>query len=338
MWRWLRNLALLACSTLASNVVAELVLRIALPQRPSWLSVYRVREAPIFYGLREGASEVIDTGESRWTVTIDEAGFRCGPSRAVAPQGALFLGDSFTFGHGVDYEQSFVGLLAARDPSRRFLNAAVPGHGPIQYRAMLEDRLRQLPDIAEVFVVVYLGNDFHDCFWNKNLPVVDGALGAEASLRGTLKKHLHLYRLVSRIWHVVSANRETTTRESILELFRPASWQQGPLAQAKDVFQRECQAMQQACATRKVPLRFVLLPAEESLRVSGKTLAADDDVGLPAKVAAEVLQRAGVPFLDLTPRFQAEDKTLYFPIDRHLNPEGNRLVAEAVAEWRTTSR
>jgi hypothetical protein len=112
------------------------------------------------------------------------------------------LGDSFTFGHGVDYDQSYVGLLSADvKPRWHFCNTAVPGYGPVQYRQLLQYHLDRGSQPSAVLVGTYVGNDFFDCIWGKDIPVVDGILGERKTWKTPVKRNSHLYRLCSKIYH-----------------------------------------------------------------------------------------------------------------------------------------
>lgn len=96
------------------------------------------------------------------TYKIDALGFRASNSLAVAEAPLVtVVGDSFTFGLGVNNGETYVDLLNRQVPTHRFLNAAVPGYAPEQALLVAEDLVRvQRPDI--LLFVVYLGNDLID--------------------------------------------------------------------------------------------------------------------------------------------------------------------------------
>src|SRR5690606_5372855 len=127
----------------------------------------------------------------------------------------LVLGDSFTFGHGVDYERTFVASLAAREPELRFVNEGVPGYGPVQYRQLLELALARGTRPRAVFVVLFVGNDFQDCIWSKDLPVYEGVLGARAGVKDLVRRRSHLYRLLARVYHVKSGAAHRSARHEL---------------------------------------------------------------------------------------------------------------------------
>ncbi|MGD0947788.1 MAG: GDSL-type esterase/lipase family protein [Candidatus Binatia bacterium] len=85
-----------------------------------------------------------------WTIRINSEGFRGPePENKDAPEGVyriIFVGDSVTFGYGVEEHDSFVGRVVAtlrtRYPDRRFdiVNAGVPGWSWVQGLRFLQVR------------------------------------------------------------------------------------------------------------------------------------------------------------------------------------------------------
>jgi hypothetical protein len=80
-------------------------------------------------------------------MTFDDLGCRIRKSGEYADRSAataLFVGDSYTFGHGVDYEESFVGRLAAM-PGFPFqvVNLGVQAYGTDQALLFLERQFRK---------------------------------------------------------------------------------------------------------------------------------------------------------------------------------------------------
>jgi hypothetical protein len=71
------------------------------------------------------------------------------------------LGDSFTFGFGVEDDETFVELMDRADPERDFLNLAIPGTSTDQQYLLMRNRARPL-GIDHYVLVFYLGNDLLD--------------------------------------------------------------------------------------------------------------------------------------------------------------------------------
>ncbi|MBS0548601.1 MAG: SGNH/GDSL hydrolase family protein [Proteobacteria bacterium] len=85
------------------------------------------------------------------TYTIDANGLRVVPAHAAGVKDCIiFFGDSFTFGEGVNDEQAFASLVAARFKDRYAVyNFGYSGYGPHQMLAMLQsDRMARILDCA----------------------------------------------------------------------------------------------------------------------------------------------------------------------------------------------
>ena len=265
--RTLGRMLLLVISLSAALALAEGVVRLIAPQQPSWLDVFR-RHPVLPYALQPNVERHIDTGESAWSVYTDADGFRCSGKKVTTPpeaQVVLVLGDSFTFGLGVDYEETFAGVLQSSLGSAfRVVNAGVEGYGPRQYNASLAYLLGNGLSPRYVIVATFLGNDFHDCVWGKDLPVIDGVLGNETTLRGFVKRNSHLYRLVSRGYHILG--RGATSKElspTAPDLYSENRWQEAPLHRCIPIYRDEFRAMFQTCKARKIGFLVCIIPEKE---------------------------------------------------------------------------
>ncbi|RMG12309.1 MAG: hypothetical protein D6731_13910 [Planctomycetota bacterium] len=129
-------------------VGGEGALALLSPQARSVPHVYEERAEPS-YGLRPGAEDVVDNQETRWRIRIDDQGHRVrlrGARQGAPRRTVLALGDSFAFGYGVDYEQSFLALFEDSLPADfALVNAGVPGYGPREYLSVLRSELARAP-------------------------------------------------------------------------------------------------------------------------------------------------------------------------------------------------
>src|SRR5262249_31144448 len=99
---------LLGVSGAVALLLGEGLLRVAAPQPPSCLDVYRRHPSLPSYALETNLARRLATGESSWAIYTDADGCRV-PRLPVAKPGAapaLVLGDSFAFGQGVNYEET----------------------------------------------------------------------------------------------------------------------------------------------------------------------------------------------------------------------------------------
>jgi len=145
-------------------VVFELAVHIVYHDQNPWLRPpfvkSRIRVANPIYG--HGLVPNFD-GEEVWGndkshVVTNSFGFKDASMRQVPLQSTktrvLFLGDSFTEGLGMPYEQTFVGLFAAAFPQLDILNAAAASYAPTIYYAKAKYLIEAGLQVDEVIVYI----------------------------------------------------------------------------------------------------------------------------------------------------------------------------------------
>jgi hypothetical protein len=332
-----RRVLLLGLALLVGAIASEAALRLIAPQPRSWLDIYRQEPNKPFYSQLPDILETVATGEGTWHVRTDSHGRRVplNDRNASASRTVLALGDSFTFGQGVEFEASFVGLLGEQlGDGFRMVNAGVGGYGPVQYRAVLESYLASEGSPSLVLVSVFTGNDFLDCIWDKRLVVVDGALASSNSpTRAWLKQNLHLYRLISSVFQRF-APVGGSDKAALAGMYQSSAWEQGVLRQALGVFEGELSRINDLCREHGIPLIVVLIPTAESvyaIETSPSAGAQLRDYSLPITKAAEALRALGVNAFDLTSTLHSLGaRAAYFARDGHLTPVAGDAVARAL--------
>jgi hypothetical protein len=79
-----------------------------------------------------------------------------------------FIGDSFTEGVGVKYEDSFVGMVAKARPELKIANLGVVSYAPTIYFKKLEDYLNRGYTFKQVIVFVDIGDIMDEAFYFEN--------------------------------------------------------------------------------------------------------------------------------------------------------------------------
>lgn len=318
-----RKIGLLLLSTVASLALAEGALR--------WFSPY-LPDAPVYVDEctgRESKHFIADPATGwrmrpevlfHWTTEgrripyrADAEGYRVGepsvPSRKGS--GALVVaGDSFAFGTGVEFDETFAARVAAA-LGQELRNIAMPGFGLDQILlAVRRDALPKRP--ARLLVALY-ENDFervHTAFrpqegMTKPTFVLDrGALRrATAADRPTA-----WVRWCERRLLLAGAYRAVMRRVG-MQSGRGAWWRLN--AALLDALITEC-------AVAEVPLAVVFVPSKRWRR-------------LPALGA--LLRARGVAYLDPTEGQPSAPAGAYYEHDLHLTAEGHRLMAEWIAAW-----
>ena len=325
-------------SGLVCLVLAELALRLLAPQPASWLAIYQHHPRLPIYALLPDLEVPIYTGETDWLVRTDSKGFRYpGSEPADRDCVALWLGDSYAFGHGVDYEESFIGLVGAQTPETHHINAAVSGYGPVQYRQILEDLIESGMSFDHLIVASYVGNDFHDGMRNKDRRVVDGVIGHRGDLRSYIKMNLHLYRLLSSVFHRFSKREVAPFQVVYDQLASPAAWDEEFLAKAREIYVEEMGRIEALGREHGAKVIFMLLPTHEA--VEAEHAAVPDSTRqplLPIQKARAGLETFSGDMLDMTgvlAQYPADE--VFFQFDGHLNYLGNQSVAQELVKSRS---
>jgi len=333
------KVGLLSFSVLFSLVFAELAVRVVAPQPKSWLAIYQRDPARPVYDMLPSKDLHVDTGETQWDILTDENGFRFDPElRESKDCKLLWLGDSYAFGHGVDYAESFVGLVDERLPEIETTNAAVSGYGPTQYRQQLEHVIEQGRTFDFLVVATYVGNDFHDTKWEKNLVVADGILGNENDLKSLLMRNLHLYRLGASVYHRFSPRREAPYRKIIEQLARPDAWQEPFLADARSIYQQEMGRILELGRQQGAEVRFVILPTRHAVASEHRGESPEAERGearpmLPIENAAQIFETLGGRYVDVTPAIaESSPSEMFFQFDGHFTQAGSIRAADAILD------
>jgi len=216
------------------------------------------------------------------------------------------LGDSYTFGYGVDQDESFPAQLEERLRARGravdVINAGVPGFGAREERRMLEKHVLPLRP-ALVLVAVY-ENDLRDNERSEHRRF--------HRLRDFLGVHSIVYELLSAA-RAAHPRLEAQARKKALPEERVGERPE----EGTRIEREELARMRDLCASHGVRFGVILLPVEPPL---------DEDRLRPPGAA--------VPVLDLAPRFAGLPREAWRNrYVGHLTPEANGWVAGAIADF-----
>lgn len=360
---WLFRGAILGCAVVVSIVGCDLILR--------WRDARIARTDRLDPGMIRFDPELGWSLVPFWTgrhvhydysvsYRIGADGFRRGSRDPGVPSDGLTVvaGDSFTFGFGVEDDQTFVDLLDAGSPrGHRYHNAGIPGYSTDQELLMLE---RHLPGMqaSRLVLVVYVGNDLFDnrLGWPlqagnakpyfeltaggrlvpRHTPVpperkppdmtpaglMEAVLGEDASqwpLRHRLGRQSALVRLLVEAWP-----GEPDFRGAFAERFEPEVRLFGALVHRL------------ADLCRRYDVNLVLAP------LAGRSYVEDPD-SISAQYQEIFVEQViacaragGITCVALAPRMRTRHReageSWYFPNEGHLNGRGHVVVAEILAD------
>jgi lysophospholipase L1-like esterase len=282
---------------------------------------------------------------TRWTVRTGAAGFRT-PDFSREPEPGrvrvLALGDSSTFGWGVEAEETWPGRLpgalarATGQPAESFevLNLGVPGYSTYQGRVLLE-RVA-LPLAPRLVVWSYLAND------GAATGGSDAALSARrASWLGGVLALLHRSRAYETLEAWIAAARSALHPPAAPDPKDPAARNVAGVAESRRNVLAAVEAAREAgvpmlllaqCVRSPISDTLAAVAAETGTRLVDAPALLDAAVAGVAEDPALASERARVEAVYGT-KLPAEHPQLYLYLPDACHPSalGHRLVADAVA-------
>lgn len=277
------------------------------------------------------------------------------------------LGDSVTFGQGVEDQQAWPAILARALPKSRVINLGLIGAGPQEYLRVYETfGLKLRPKL--LLVGIFLRNDFWDADmfdrwlqsgWGGNYMVwrdfgrpeklsfhlEEPIRSIRAILkwyRGLLSRSSYLYNLLlyvrgaARKWRPTEVVTFQLPDGARLEL-QPGNFERNtnestPGSREFDLVFHALERIWLIARQNGTRVLIVFQPSKEEtyLPLLGETVP---DVSGPLR---RELERLGVACLDLGPIFReraAAGEKLFFEVDGHPNAQGYALIAEGTLSY-----
>lgn len=361
MKKKLANLSLVFISTCLAFLLAELIVRIFIPQTLQYSNdgIWRPDEK---FGWRhhENANVIANFGEAEITFRTDENGYRinaAGYERADSSSyGVLVLGDSFMEAVQVDNKNTLPQLLQSKlnvmpESNTYFYNAGVAAWDPNHYflegqRVLYDTQLK----IDEVLVFLYLGNDIIRTEVSNFRP--NNRIG-KRSFR--LPRRLRRAELVSAVLHPLGDYLERNSQLYMLLKKRNLRLLQSmgltsryfpavfDISQADsdrwEVTTRVCKKIRSEFGAEGIPVKFVLIPTtyQVNTRIMQEYIQDFDinmdsvDLKQPNRILAELFARDSLSLFDPLDFFEAKTQNgeiLYGRFDAHFNAEGHRAMAD----------
>lgn len=283
----------------------------------------------------------------------DGIGFRDDGINDASP--IIALGDSFTWGDGIDNDKIWVERLEV-ESGRDVVNLGMSGYGSQQILRLLQTY--GLPLKPRLILWGFFPNDFNDSghfAWREETGRLAKQAPEPKPWTETLDRELRIYS-VAYTW-LVSPFEEPDDNEEYERLYYtdntlnlsfvlrsywgkrldPTDKYTGPGL----VYTQQALAEAQTAANQlNAELVVLLFPSKEQVYwpiVS--TLvdnAADFKVNWPHDEVKAWCQANGVRFLDLTPAFAkhaAQGEQLYYRFDAHWNEAGHELAAQTIRQY-----
>ena len=329
---WLGLFALVGILLLAG---VEVLLRLALKRTLTAETGF-----PLVHSDVPGLGYQLAPNHSAGGIVTDRNGFRVRPAgEATAHYNILVVGDSITFGSGVEYQKSYVPLLESRlnqllGETTAVWNGAVPGYNTSQEAAMVE-RAGPLTH-PNLVIVQFCMNDYLD----PPILTPGGNLDQSSSIAESGSGFTPLAFLYHSRALVFFKEKFKDLQRARPEWF-PVWAHYIHHVQHKPGWQRAKQALleiQMVSSHLQARLLVVVFPVEQQLRI-GDRAAQDDLIGF--------LHEHGIGSLDLYDSFRARWREgLYLnyweqvrQFDKlHPNERGHALAAKQIGDYLVAAR
>lgn len=202
---------------LLSDVLVAQAFKLIVKSPTEMERTYRVKHATFHHALQPGTRTYGIWGNRRYPIETNSLGFKDREVRDVAlssdARRVVFIGDSFTEGIGVEYPETFVGVIGEELGRRGIetLNASMSSYAPSIYYSKIRYLLEETGlEFDELFVFIDISDIEDDALFYRLQPdgsVVDGPESSEeaenveegSGLKGFLKRNSVIIRLADAI-------------------------------------------------------------------------------------------------------------------------------------------
>ena len=312
-----------------------------------------VIEGRAFRQFVPGSSFTVSHAEYRHGVTIDELGGRATPHNADATGFVPFMGDSFTFGVGVEDHETFVSLIAAEAESpRRLLNLGVTGTALHNQLDTLELRHDELGRPAFYVFSLFMGNDLTNIRRHYQGSAIDASTpGGPRRRRWLWQANIFVYNhpllkqlyaiqfLRQKALRVMNRGDDGFMDPVFLGMRTDLDYLESSLA----FLRRELARLTDVSNRLGFDVVFILIPDVRQLDASrragkARSLGLDPETLDPDRITraiSQALNEVEIPYLDLGPcLLEAAVDTLYYTKDNHFTAAGHALAARCILESR----
>ena len=332
-------------------------------------TMYRLYESDEYipFRLRKNANAVHQTAEFKYHVETNDVGMRDRDTKYDRDsRRILALGDSFTFGHGVEWDEVYVHRLERRT-GYDILNAGqASGYGTdTQYLYLKHKGLDFDPDI--VLVGLFVFNDISEINsvseWHDVKDGLPGRITTDkyymVARKKSWKTPIENLARYSRILSVAMEKAAVLRYQNLSKEGAKAEiehrfkdnfgfFRKEMSPEVQDSFEKwkRCVlGMKRLCDERGIRLIFAVFPMEiqiypesfELYRSFGQSMTEEEmKANLPQKRILRFLNQHGIESIDLLPAFKGSEYTfddVYYKLDRHWKPLGHSIVADEIARY-----
>ena len=356
------GLVALATSTVVALTAAEVYLRAA---GPDWLEL-RMRELtagnaqsfgsdrawPVekrggrIVRFEPGAELTVQHVEYHKTAHFDELGARVTGERRGRTPLIPVLGDSFTFGVGVEDDETFASHLA-RKSGRRVLNLGVPGFSLKEELDIIEFRHEELGSPPLYVFVAYAGNDLYETWARAAQPAPSGAAPKSPPWYARANALVYHHSLLRKSYLLQFSRQSLLTfldpsRKTGMHFLFRLIRDEAFLEECIRVYSKQMERLERLGREKSFETIFVVIPAkyqidQEQFEAKAVYYGIDGahlDPHAPTRALVEIYEHFGFPVIDASSCLQKSGSvaTLYYVQDAHFTSAGHRAFARCLLD------
>lgn len=335
----LLNISILLISIIIFLIILEIVLRLIAPN-PNVANIVEFIQYSQLYGweIKPNLNKTLIISDGTAIVETNSQGFRDYEHKARKNRDKyriVIVGDSFTWGHGVDNNETYSKILETYDKKIETINMAVGGYGTDQeYLTIMNKGLKYNPDMIILMYTVStdvadVNTDFmhwpkpqfkiiNDTLVLTNVPVPGYyALNTKEASPGFIKS-LALYPFVRD--NLLSL---PLIREFLIDNFHLGRYYD--FKENYDVVFKIFLELNKELESRKIPLLVIIMPDQDQIDniVSNRSISYMEDF----------FKENNIQYINIYDYFKNYDsEEFYFKIDGHINEKGHERVAQVIYE------
>jgi lysophospholipase L1-like esterase len=324
------GLALLAGTIVLMLVLGEISVRLLEPPSDKQPLYQTLKDSPRRYGLLPNRT-VLRDGVTIHTNSLGNRGGECSHDKLPGTFRILGLGDSYTFGAGVEYEDTYLRILEkllnksnlSGSLSYESVNLGVEGYNTVQELASLrEEGLSLQPDLI---LVGYLFNDVDDeISMSGELPI-----GQPVNMNSVLTRFILDLKARSHLFAFVSPRLAALLRKFDIRNIGMVGSYANQFVEGSIGWKKSQDALLEMDAlARSADSRLAVLvfPAFVSLSRGDYPLLQYH------RAVTNFCQAHGIPVYDLYPDFEGKTESRFWVslTDPHPNSAANHVAAEAI--------
>ena len=293
-------------------------------------------------------------GDKEFDIFTNSLGFKDGINRKVPVHSQkkriLFIGDSFTEGVGMSWEESFVGLLDNATPEIDILNAGVVSYSPKLHYLKLKYLIETISlKIDEVYVLVDNSDIMDELTYIDFVPYDQNIIKKLGfKVRSYFFSHSYIYytitnfinqnkrNQVTKSWNPFSGNsiadESSLQNDDFIAATMDWSYKQEKYDKwGKDGLKLAAQNMDklfELCKSNKIEVKIAIYPWPNLIQ-------RNDLNNIQVQFWEEYCKTSKIELINLFPEFINQDvesviNTYFIPGDVHWNEKGNKYVADLI--------